>query len=426
MKAVSRSTAYSNATVSHKGVQRPMSWEPILDEALRGTALEVVQSIAVHLRHYDAEDATLSGGSAGLAVFYHYLDRAGMGDGHSARRFLEHAMDAVATTPMSASLYEGLLGIAWAVAHLGEQPGGGDALNDVDSLLLDLLRRPWHGDFDLTNGLVGIGVYARERLPSSAAEEMLTLVITQLDSLAVKGPDGLAWFTRPELLPADARMNYAPGGYYNLGMAHGVPGVIAFLSHADVLGVERNKVRRLLDDAIRWLLARRIDSSGAGQFPRCIGPGIVPEPAKAAWCHGDPGVAMALMLAAKRTGQSHGELAAAAIGRWSAQQLREEPQVAEAGFCHGAAGLAHLYHRLYRATGDALFKAAAVTWVRRTLDMRTDRGIGGYLALTGSHGKTVWTPEPGMLTGAAGIGLALLAASTSIEPFWDRIYLLSN
>ncbi|CAG7656906.1 lanthionine synthetase C family protein [Paenibacillus allorhizosphaerae] len=403
-----------------------MSWEPILDKELRKSALETVQSIAVHLRHHDADDATISGGSAGLAVLFHYLDRADLGDGHSANRFLEHAMDSVATTPMSAALYEGLLGIAWALAHVSEEPGGGEALNEVDALLLNLLRRPWYGDFDLTNGLVGIGVYARERLLSNAAEEMLSLVIAHLDFLAEKGPDGTAWFTRPEMLPADSRIHYAPEGFYNLGMAHGVPGAIAFLSHAYTLGVEKHKVRRLLDDAIRWLLARRIHHTGFGQFPRCIGPGIAPEPARAAWCHGDPGVAAALLLAARSLGQTDWEDIAIALGRTSALQLHEKSQVAEAGFCHGAAGLAHLFNRFYHATGETLFKDAAGSWVRRTLEMRTDQGIGGYLALTGSHGKMVWTPEPGMLTGAAGICLSLLAASTSIEPLWDRIYLLSN
>ncbi|MDQ1914631.1 lanthionine synthetase C family protein [Paenibacillus sp. GD4] len=404
-----------------------MSWEPIVDDELRKSALGTVQAIAARLENHEMDDATISGGLAGVAVLFHYLDRAGLGDGYSAKRFLDRAMDAVAETPMSASLYEGFLGIAWAIAHLSEKSGDDDLLYEVDSLLLELLRKPWYGDFDLTNGLVGIGVYARERFPSPAAEEMLTLVIRQLDAVAEKGPHGTTWFTRPELLPPDTRSYYAPDGYYNLGMAHGAPGVIALLSHAFALGVEKSKVRRLLDDAIPWLLARRIEDHGFGQFPRCIGPGIEPSPALAAWCHGDPGVAAALLAAAKHVGESNWADTAMAICKPSVLLQDDESRVAEAGFCHGAAGLAHLYNRFYQATGEELFKEAACHWVRRTLDMRRrDQGIGGYLALTGSHGRMVWTPEPGMLIGSAGIALTLLAASTSIEPLWDRIYLLSK
>jgi hypothetical protein len=37
-----------------------------------------------------------------------------------------------------------------------------------------------------------------------------------------------------------------------------------------------------------------------------------------------------------------------------------------------------------------------------------------------------WSPEAGVLEGAAGVGLALLSAATSVEPAWDRIMLIST
>jgi hypothetical protein len=36
-----------------------------------------------------------------------------------------------------------------------------------------------------------------------------------------------------------------------------------------------------------------------------------------------------------------------------------------------------------------------------------------------------WRAEPGLLTGTAGVGLALLAATTPIEPAWDRALLVA-
>jgi hypothetical protein len=38
-------------------------------------------------------------------------------------------------------------------------------------------------------------------------------------------------------------------------------------------------------------------------------------------------------------------------------------------------------------------------------------------------GDLEWRPESGFLTGSAGIGLALLAATTPVEPEWDRVLL---
>jgi hypothetical protein len=34
-----------------------------------------------------------------------------------------------------------------------------------------------------------------------------------------------------------------------------------------------------------------------------------------------------------------------------------------------------------------------------------------------------WRNDPGFLTGSSGVGLALLAAATSVEPLWDRLLL---
>jgi hypothetical protein len=41
------------------------------------------------------------------------------------------------------------------------------------------------------------------------------------------------------------------------------------------------------------------------------------------------------------------------------ERTTEESDVVDAGLCHGAGGVGHLYHRLYRTTGDARLKAIA-------------------------------------------------------------------
>ena len=69
--------------------------------------------------------------------------------------------------------------------------------------------------------------------------------------------------------------------------------------------------------------------------------------------------------------------------------------------------LAHLFHRCHHATGEPVFQAASRAWYGRTLDLVDARAARG-----------------GLLDGA-GIGLALLAATTRIEPAWDRALLLS-
>ena len=48
--------------------------------------------------------------------------------------------------------------------------------------------------------------------------------------------------------------------------------------------------------------------------------------------------------------------------------------------------------------------------------------LGGFPARNGEN----WVETPGLLEGAVGVGLALLAASTVVEPAWDQMLLASS
>ena len=96
----------------------------------------------------------------------------------------------------------------------------------------------------------------------------------------------------------------------------------------------------------------------------------------------------------------------------------------DAALCHGAAGLGHLYNRVFQATGRPELAAAARGWFDCALSMRRDGvGVGGFMSWWDDG--TGWRATPGYISGAAGIGLALLAASSSEPPDWDRALLLS-
>jgi hypothetical protein len=199
-----------------------------------------------------------------------------------------------------------------------------------------------------------------------------------------------------------------------------VPGVIALLGQACAAGVARARARPLLEGAVRWLLAQQ----GPGGFAAWVGPEEY-KPARLAWCYGDPGVAAALLWAARCVGEPDWEWEARAIARRAARRPPEEAGVVDAGLCHGAAGLGHLFNRLFQATGESELAEAGRFWFDRTLALRRPgQGLGGYSAWQpGDNGAQTWVADPGLLTGAVGIALALLAGTTAIEPGWDRVLL---
>jgi hypothetical protein len=162
-------------------------------------------------------------------------------------------------------------------------------------------------------------------------------------------------------------------------------------------------------------------------FPSWVAKRIKPYPSRLAWCYGDPGIAATLFAAARHAGRARWEAEARDIARRAAVRPVEHSHVLDAGLCHGSGGLVHLFNRMYQASGDPVLADAARRWVRFTLELRRPgEGVGGFLAWAGEDpAEPKWSATPGFLLGAAGIGLALLATVTPLEPAWDRSLAIS-
>src|SRR3954452_6230771 len=98
------------------------------------------------------------------------------------------------------------------------------------------------------SGTDSAGSESRIPNPDPSAFRILEAVVDRLAERAERTPGGCTWFTPPELLPQWQR-ELCPKGYYNLGLAHGVPGVIAVLGGAVATGVRPDIVPQLLEGA---------------------------------------------------------------------------------------------------------------------------------------------------------------------------------
>ena len=424
-----------------------MVWQPILTGAPAEQAMAAIRSIADSLadslpREPAEADtpaavarASLLSGHPGLAVFYAYLERSGLGGGDVAAGLLGTSIEQLPAVGIGASLCSGLAGLGWGVAHLarlGVRAGLDPAAIDrqVRARVLAELDRPESADtpanYDLLYGLVGLGVYALERLPDPDAVDLLAQVVARLDTLAERSDDGITWWTPPALTYDLAAF---PNGSYNLGLAHGVPAVVALLGLACRAQVAADRARPLLDGAVAWLLARRLPADARSVFPHWVGAGIEARPSRLAWCYGDLGLAAALLVAARAVSEPSWERAALDVALHAARRSPDQEDVVDAPLCHGAIGVGHIFNRLAQATGERDLGEAARAWLERGLTMRRPGGkLGGFHArMAGPDGQlSRRVAYRGLLYGAAGIGLALLAATTEVEPAWDRLLLLSS
>ena len=410
-------------------------WRPLLSDVLAAQAHEAVEKIADSLQPSSTTPITnlsLGDGAAGIALFYAYLAQVEESEDYTAAalHYLNQAIDGAATAPLPHSLYSGLAGIAWTIMHLQGRlfeadPDAIDAA--IDGTLLAAVRQsPWPYDYDLISGLLGLGVYFIERLPAPSAVVGLTHLVERLREQAITRPDGITWWTDPHWLSAEGRTQL-PTGCYDLGIAHGIAGVIALLSQLCALDCAAAHARPLLEGAVAWLLAQQLPATAPSRFPTWVQPDGVRPPSRLAWCYGDLGIAVALLRAARLVQEPTWEAAASQLAQATAQRAQAQEDVQDTGLCHGFASIAHLFNRLYQATGDEHFAEVARLWFTRTLaQRRPHQGIAGFLALAPTTTTQLeWVADPGLLTGAAGIGLALLAALYPLPPAWDQLLLIA-
>jgi hypothetical protein len=269
------------------------------------------------------------------------------------------------------------------------------------------------------SGLAGVGVLAAAR-DDARARQIAARVLSHLEASAILTEAGATWRTPPRFLPEAQRARF-PEGVIDLGVAHGVPGVIGMLAQFVERGIEPERSRRLLADAVAWLLTAVPD--GEPRFGTSW-PVDRPGPKRIGWCHGDAGVAGVLLRAGRALGSAELEGRAVDLLRRLIGPLARR-EVPDASFCHGAAGLAHVYNIAFQCTGDLQMRVEAVRWLQEVLRLRTPgAGIAGYTSLKIEGASPRREDDATLLTGAAGTALVLLAAIEDHEPAWQRLFVL--
>jgi hypothetical protein len=153
-----------------------------------------------------------------------------------------------------------------------------------------------------------------------------------------------------------------------------------------------------------------------------IAPVTASATARAGWCYGSPGVARSLYLAGMALRKSeYLDLATTAI-----EAVLQRPiivrQIESPTFCHGIAGLLEIVLRFAHDTGFATIQAGATALAGQLLSLYEPESLLGFRSIE-LEGNRV--DQPGLLDGAPGVALVLIAAAGNVEPGWDRIFLLS-
>jgi Lanthionine synthetase C-like protein len=316
----------------------------------------------------------------------------------AAAQHLRHGMQMLDAMPLSSSLYRGITGFGWAVQTFPKPeffPERDELLCDLDELLADGVEVTRNPNIDLINGLAGIAVYALSRGNQEASSKGLWSALDQAFCDYLRG--------------------WSPGAHYpeksaanNLGVAHGVPGLLAVGAVACAKGWMSESAMRTISAGFEtlWSNARRQD----GHFCYPVYDSA-PKRARLAWCYGSLGIAAAFRHAIALDA-ANAERFESMVASSLQQYASGDHGIRDASLCHGEAGVALSLE--YLAQGSSLsseirgaVREQSLRASRIALDSeRRDMGEGAYLHSTAEGMKVL----PSFLEGGAGVALAIVSA----------------
>src|SRR5690606_25871790 len=309
-------------------------------------------------------------GAPGVSLLFGYLhlERGEAETLEATAEWLNHGVDVTSNlVEPKPWLHAGVAGCSFCLDHLlarvfaePDELLAGDDLNaDVDATLIEFMA-DHRGliDPELVMGLAGFGTYFLERLPRPSAAVGLARVVEALAEQSESSDAGITWRKGPAAL-SNAHRRQFPDGLYNLGIPHGVPGIIAVLARVCASEAASPLARELLEGSVAWFLAQELPV-GASLYPyySVPGRGPLPDESRLAWCYGDLGAAAVLLLAAQAQGRGDWQAAALRAAESAARRSEDGSGVKDGMFCHGAAGITHMFNRLYRATGRPSLRRA--------------------------------------------------------------------
>lgn len=295
-------------------------------------------------------------------------------------------------------------------------------LEAVDEFLLTAIpvlaeQKNW----DPILGLVPVGNYFLERYKKTGDTAPLELIAEHLIKLSSIVEGYHVWITPGH--------RYQPKDCLNFGMAHGMPGLIAFLSKLYAAGIKKNELEPLVNSCIQYLLSKQNTEDAGGQFPSYIFPGEEEEQSlgsRLGWCYGDLGMSFALLHWGHVTHQQELIKKATDIAIKTTARTLETAACTDGPFCHGASGLAHQYNRIYQYTKDPALKDAALKWTDITLDhfFKPEMGAGGYpFMFYDETDKTIKAKSSiSLLEGAMGVALVFVSLLSEEVPSWDALF----
>lgn len=387
----------------------------------------IARAIEGHCQKENGNYSLLTG-NMGEILFLYYYSLVDKNYKEKAEILLDQLTESLSTPSYYQFSYcNGLAGFGLGIHLLAEGDfieNSPDMLDDIDLVLQHYLEQEIRlHHFDFLHGVIGMGFYFLKHYKYKPELSLVQLhkIVDYLEQTAISDPHThtVKWEIVDRHFPHQADIKF------NISLSHGMSSIAIFLSRLLQMDINpEGKVRKLLEEALNYILQQRIDEKIYGcYFPSTSleNPGPVNK-SRLAWCYGDLGIGIALWHAGKVLNKKDLTDFAMEILEYSAERKDIRANyVWDAGICHGSAGITQIFFRMWQETKRPSLQAAYEYWKEQTYCFgNRPEGPAGYQSFDPTQQS--WETKYYLLEGVAGIGLTLLSP---VNSSWDEILLLS-
>lgn len=275
------------------------------------------------------------------------------------------------------------------------------------------------GNYDYLGGGLGlVPAILKHSIIDSKRFEYLTKIVDGISKKSVLNNGNTHWIYQVEKLKHPDAVSF--------GLAHGMTGIISILSRIGMLGVEEDTCRRLVIQAVNFIISyKRKDFSSKFLFPSILfikSKEELESKNGLGWCYGDLCVVICLLHAYSFLKQGYLKSEAIEIMQKvmnGHSQYQAVPNQ-DLSFCHGQIGIAHMLLRISNFLEDSRISEMAAFWFDSSSRLISSHNLTNTL-MKESQLKLAH----GLINGFSGIGLPFISAISSVKPDWDDLFLLN-
>lgn len=380
------------------------------------------------------EDLGIASGLSGVILYQFLLSKVlnSNDEFNKGKRLIELGIEKINTGYKIPTYCNGIVGFFWTLQYLDENnivEIETDIFIQIDEFIFEAMVMSIKlRNYDFLHGAIGYGVYflkrykkSNDKLLKEKYKGYIKRLILYLDQTKIDDINGIKWES-PQKSDIDGVINI------DLGLAHGVPSIMYFLSLVYESKLFCAKIKPMLINASSFLLSTKHINKGLISLFSTYQYHLYKKEEVASrlgWCYGDVGIGLAFLKVANVLNDDKLKGEALDILKHSALRRKlKENFIYDAGICHGAYGLSQIFGRLYKNTQVNEFYDSSQYW-KKTGHAMVDYNQKGDIYYPIYKGDRDWVKPFSLLEGLSGIGLNLISHLTNFEDTWDECLFIS-